>query len=241
MTGRASPIKAVLFDKDGTLLDFQRSWGPWAALVIRRMCGADDLLETRVAETLGFDLRTAQFLPGSPAIAGTPDDVIPLLSPLFPDASEAELLAWLAVHPGDFAPAMLDGVAETCRLLRAQGIMLGLVTNDFEAAAKEHLATMGLAEYFATVIGYDSGFGGKPAPGPCLGAAAALGVAPEACVMVGDSLHDMHAGRAAGMICVAVSSGLVADAVLAPSSDAVLPGVAELPEWLRQKGALLVT
>jgi len=51
--------------------------------------------------------------------------------------------------------------------------------------------------------------------------------------MVGDSLHDLHAGRAAGMQCVAVLTGVAEAAELGPAADIVLPDIGHLAAWLR--------
>jgi phosphoglycolate phosphatase len=50
--------------------------------------------------------------------------------------------------------------------------------------------------------------------------------------MVGDSTHDLHAGRAAGMVCVAVLTGVADRDELAPHADVVLDTIADLPRWL---------
>jgi hypothetical protein len=55
--------------------------------------------------------------------------------------------------------------------------------------------------------------------------------------MVGDSLHDLHAGRAAGMRCSGVLTGLRREADLAPHADVVLPHIGHLPDWLAAQGA----
>ena len=60
----------------------------------------------------------------------------------------------------------------------------------------------------------------------------ATGLSPDVCVMVGDSTHDLHAGRAAGMSTVAVLTGVAQAAELAPHADVVLPSIADLPRWL---------
>lgn len=52
--------------------------------------------------------------------------------------------------------------------------------------------------------------------------------------MVGDSTHDLIAGRAAGMVTVAVLTGMADAATLSPHADVVLPHIGHLPEWLDQ-------
>ena len=61
---------------------------------------------------------------------------------------------------------------------------------------------------------------------------ALTGIPPAACAMVGDSIHDLDSGRAAGMTTIAVLTGLATRADLAPHADVVLTDIAELPAWL---------
>nr|WP_321508491.1 HAD family hydrolase [uncultured Celeribacter sp.] len=231
------PPEAILFDKDGTLMDFQASWAPWAHAAILRLCAADPDKTGPVAAALGFDMAAVQFLHDSPVVAGAPDDILRLLRPFFPQESDAALLAALETEEASFAPAPVSALHQTCGQLRAAGLKLAVVTNDFEASGRLHLQHMQIAGAFEAVVGYDSGYGAKPAPGPCLGAAALLGVRPEACVMVGDSLHDLDAGRAAGMRTVGVLTGVARAEDLRPHADVVLDTIATLPDWLAQTGA----
>lgn len=68
----------------------------------------------------------------------------------------------------------------------------------------------------------------------CLAFAAKFGLDPARVVMVGDSLHDLEAGRAAGMRTVAVLTGIAGEAELAPYADVVLADIGSLPAWLDQ-------
>ena len=116
--------------------------------------------------------------------------------------------------------------------LRTRGLRLGVATNDSEEAALAQLRSANALDLFDMVNGSDSGFGAKPDPGMCLAFSDATGIAPEALVMVGDSTHDIRAGRAAGFTCVAVLTGVATEADLAPHADAVLPDIAALEDWL---------
>ncbi|WP_444430492.1 HAD family hydrolase [Rhodobacter capsulatus] len=116
--------------------------------------------------------------------------------------------------------------------LRGAGLRLGVATNDSESSARAQLQREGISGFFDFIAGYDSGFGGKPAPGQLLAFAAQLGVAPAQVAMVGDSLHDMAAARAAGMRAVAVLTGPAPAEVLAPAADVVLPTIDGLAGWL---------
>lgn len=116
--------------------------------------------------------------------------------------------------------------------LRARGLRLGLATNDGEVPARAHLKAAGVLDRFDFIAGSDSGHGGKPGPGQLLAFARQMGIAPDRAVMVGDSTHDLAAGRAAGMITIGVLTGLATAEVLAPYADAVLPDIGGLPAWL---------
>ncbi len=220
--------EAILFDKDGTLFDFRGTWEAWARRVLGQLAGEDHGLLSGAADAIGFDLDTG-FHSTSVVIAGTTADVEAALQPVFPDVEGiAALLDRAAIEA---APAPVPMLHETLALLGAT-YELGVVTNDAEAPARAHLAHAGITDHFGFIAGYDSGFGGKPAPGQLLGFCNISGIAPEHCVMVGDSLHDLHAGRAAGMAAVGVLTGVATEADLAPFADVVLPGLAQLPHWL---------
>ncbi|MEM7090648.1 MAG: HAD-IA family hydrolase, partial [Pseudomonadota bacterium] len=92
----------------------------------------------------------------------------------------------------------------------------------------------GIREHFDFIAGYDSGHGFKPGPGQLLAFAAHVGVDPSRVAMVGDSLHDLQAGRAAGMVTIGVLTGLAGADVLAPMADVVLPDIGHIPGWLSE-------
>jgi phosphoglycolate phosphatase len=221
----------ILFDKDGTLFDFNATWIAWVEALIGRWAGSDADLGSRLAVAVGFDRAARAFLPGSVVIAGTPDDVATALAPVLARPA-------LALVPLLNAEAACAPMAEAVPLvplltgLRAKGLMLGVATNDGEAPARAHLEAAGVTGLFDYIAGSDSGHGGKPAPGICLGFAAATGLDPARVVMVGDSTHDLRAGRAAGMQTVGVLTGLASAEVLAPFADAVLADIGALPSWL---------
>jgi phosphoglycolate phosphatase len=120
--------------------------------------------------------------------------------------------------------------------LRGRGLRLGVATNDSEAPARQHLANHGITDCFDFISGYDSGHGAKPGPGMCLAFASQLGLDPARVAMVGDSRHDLEAGRAAGMRVVAVLTGVARREDLEPHADVVLPDIGAIPDWLSTLG-----
>lgn len=219
--------EAILFDKDGTLFDFQATWSTWAKRVLERLCGDDAALMAQAAQAIAF-VPGSGFRPESVVIAGTTRDVVETLSSVFPGQDLTPVLDEISdATPQVPVPGLTDALA-----LLGQGRTLGVVTNDSEAPARTHLAVAGILDHFAFVAGYDSGYGAKPDPGPLLAFCREVGVEPARALMVGDSLHDLHAGRAAGMGTVAVLTGVARAETLGPHSDAVLSDISRLPGWL---------
>ncbi len=111
----------------------------------------------------------------------------------------------------DLVARPLPGVVETVGRLRDHGVRLGLVTNT-AAMHAEHvralLAPVGLDEPFEVVVTSAELGVAKPDPAPLLDAAHRLGVAPGACVYVGDLATDAEAALAAGTAFVATDDGI---------------------------------
>lgn len=224
-------IDAILFDKDGTLFDFAATWVAWTDSLIARLSRGDAEMAAAIAAAIGFDPVARLFVPGSPVIAGTPEEVAHVLAPVLRqplsrvvDLLNSEGMAAPIAEAVPLAP-LLDG-------LLGRGLVLGVATNDAEAPARAHLAKAGIEDRFAFIAGSDSGHGAKPAPGQCLAFAQATGLDPARVVMVGDSQHDLVAGRAAGMWTIAVTTGPTPASDLRALADAVLPDIGHLPEWL---------
>lgn len=224
-------IDAIIFDKDGTLFDFRLSWGAWAASLLAELA-AEGHDPARLGGAMGFDPVTRQFAPDSPVIAGTPDDIAAALLPVLPQGDGPALVARINRLAAAAPMVPATDLAAVLGTLRDRGLKIGLATNDAEAPAHAHLHLAGIHHLFDFVAGFDSGHGAKPGPGPLLAFAARFGLTPSRVVMVGDSLHDLHAGRAAGMRTIAVLTGIAGAATLAPHADAVLPDISHIAGWI---------
>ncbi len=222
-------IEAIIFDKDGTLFDFRATWGGWAERMLDRIAGADGGLRAVIEDAMGYASGRG-FEPSSVVIAGTSGEVAAVLAAATGlGAAELEVLANRVAT--ETPQVIVPGLhAALDRLAGAH--VLGLVTNDGEAPARVHLDGAGVTRHFAFVAGYDSGHGSKPGPGPLLAFADATGIAPGRTLMVGDSRHDLAAGRAAGMGTVAVLTGVAKAPELADLADVVLPDISHLADWI---------
>ena len=106
----------------------------------------------------------------------------------------------------------------------------GVMTNDSEQSAHDQLGSVDVAypNDLDFVVGYDSGFGAKPNPDPLLAFAKKVSVEPDRCAMVGDSVHDLLAGRRAQMQTIGVLTGLATEADLSPYADLVLRDISHI-------------
>jgi len=229
-------LAGIIFDKDGTLFDFHATWGAWARGLLEELAGGDSAAARRLGTAIGFSFGEGgipgRFAPDSPVIAGTPETITEVLLPHLPRWRAAALVALMNARAAAAPQTPAVPLRPLLQGLRGRGLVLGLVTNDAEMPARAHLVAAGVAELFDFVAGYDSGHGAKPAPGQLLAFATALQIAPDRVAMVGDSTHDLRAGRAAGMLTLGVLTGLALHAELAPHADAVLPDIGALPAWL---------
>lgn len=229
-------MDGIVFDKDGTLFDFRLSWSAWAAAMLDALA-EDEAHARRMGRAVGYDLETGLFEADSPIVAATNADIAERLVPHLPGRGPDDILdeldAMAAVAP--MIPATdLEAVFGA---LRGLGLRLGLATNDGHRAARAHLAAHGVDRFFDFIAGADSGHGAKPGPGMLLAFARSQGLDPARVAMVGDSAHDLVAGKAAGMVPVAVLTGIAGEGELSGLAEVVLPDISHLPGWVAARRA----
>lgn len=225
--------RGLIFDKDGTLFDFEATWTAATLRLVDDLSEGDGVLRRAVAGAIRFDLEAERLLPGSVLVAGTARETAGALLAVLPGFWDLPRLL-----------ARMQRVAESARqvetvplvpyfeALAAAGYRIGVVTNDSERPARHHLEQAGVTRFVEFVAGSDSGHGAKPGPGQLLAFCAATGLGPQDVVMIGDSRYDLIAGRAAGMRTIGVLTGLAPEEELAPLSDRVLPDIGGVPAWL---------
>ncbi len=203
-------IRAVIFDKDGTLVDFQQTWGNTTSAVLDALCDNDQALRRELAAAGGFDTESARIAPGSILVGGTTAEIAEIWATVLDRAPDREFLCHLEGLFRDNSLKFLkayQGVHNTLRSLRRSGHLLAVATNDSIDTTRLHLDTLELADKFDLVFGCDSGWGAKPGPGMIEACASAWDLPACAMAMVGDSRHDLLAARAAGAMAVAVTTG----------------------------------
>ncbi len=225
-------IDALVFDKDGTLFDFAATWGVFGRVAMERLSEGDAQRASELGRAIGFDLAQESYDADSIVIAGTVDEVAGALKPHLPEFSHERLVDTLNRASAEARQIPAVPLAPFLEGLRQAGLKLGVATNDAEMPALQHLESVGVRDHFDFVAGYDSGHGFKPGPGQLLAFARHIDVDPSRIAMVGDSRHDLEAGRAAGMVTIGVLTGMAPTEALEPLADVVLPDIGHIPGWL---------
>ncbi|HEV8488175.1 MAG TPA: HAD family hydrolase [Candidatus Limnocylindrales bacterium] len=237
--GRLDPLEGidlVIFDKDGTLIDFDAMWGPWVVELVGRL---ESLTGRRLAagflEDLGYDSTAGRTIAGGPLAATPMARLYELTAELLIDAGVEEGPARAALARAWEPPdpvALARPVTELRPLfvaLRAAGRRLAVATTDDRRPTERALAALGVADLVDALACADDGLPVKPSPEMVWTVCQALGVEPARAAIVGDSPADLAMGRAAGVgLVVGVLSGVGSRADLEPYADLVLASVAEL-------------
>jgi phosphoglycolate phosphatase len=233
-------IKGILFDKDGTLVDFDRTWFAAADLMALKAAGGSRSDADRLLIEAGYDFGARRFRADSVFAAGTNADVVALW---YPDQSETERRSTLdgfnrfMSESGVASPYPLAGVKDALAALHGKGYRLGVATNDSTAGAERTLAALGIAQLFDAAYGYDAVANPKPAPDTVRAFCDLTGLRPAEIAMVGDNRHDLEMARAGDAgLAVAVLSGTGTHESLAPLADVVIGSVADLPDLLARHG-----
>lgn len=215
-------ISAILIDLDGTLLHTAPELAESANRMLRDMSRpavSQDLLMSYIGNGIGWLVKRA--LTGD--MHAEPDVTLyEKAMPIFEQHYSEVLLQ----------SKLFDGVIEGLNAMQAAGFRLGCITNKVARYTEPLLKGIGLTDYFEIVLSGDSLPEKKPHPLPLLHAAKFFGVPVEQVLLIGDSLNDTIAARAAGcpVVCVPYGynhgepvDGLDLDAVIAD-----LPAVMKL-------------
>ena len=230
----SATLKLIVFDKDGTLIDFNAMWGDWITDLARHLEAAAYIsIAPQLFQALGFDPATGAVAPGGPLAVSTMTEIRALAEEVLRAAGLSPASAAAATQSGWYIPdpvALARPLADLPALfgaLRARGLRIAVATTDDRAPTLATLAALGVAPLVDALACGDDGRPIKPAPDTILALCQELGVAPAQAAMVGDTVADLRMGRAASVgLNIGVLSGVGAAELLAPLADVLLPSVA---------------
>ncbi len=210
--------KCLIFDLDGTLVDSFADIAT-ALNLTRAHFGLPNLSRAEVTRHVGS---------GSAYLV---DALVPLTDLQAARGGGAEAYEFYLARYQEYAldqTRLYAGVDAV--LQKYAGRLLAIVTNKTEALAEHVLQGMGIRAPFQRVVGGDSLECKKPDPRPIQHVLEAFSVRPESAVMIGDGLHDIEAGRAAGLPTVGLTTGVATRAELeGAGADHVLDSLEQLP------------
>lgn len=225
-------VRGILFDKDGTLIDFRRTWLAayrGAAAELAAVAGLPPAFARALLARSGYDAATDGFAETSPLLWATNRAIAETWAAAPELAHVPGAVAIAEAHFGDelrYPPVPVGDLSALFGRLRDRGLGLGVATMDTTAKARSLLAGLGVEGQLDFVTGFDGGFGEKPGPGMVHGFCAALELAPEEVVVVGDTAADLLMARAAGAaMAVAVLTGATPRAALDRHADRVIDSV----------------
>lgn len=229
-------IRAILFDKDGTLFDFFRTWMPLYEKLADLLVGGDRGRIERMMRASGYDPMTGRLDPGSPLAAGSNRSIAESWIGELPGTDLEELTRRMDARFAEsltLNPVPVTDLAALFGRLKRRGLKLGVATMDSHAAAAAAIETYKLVGLVDFVAGYDSGHGEKPGPGMVHAFCRAIELPERSVAVVGDTPHDMEMARSAGAgLAVGVLTGASSREVLADYADHVLASIAELEHLL---------
>jgi phosphoglycolate phosphatase len=245
-----------IFDKDGTLIDFNAMWATWLIDLASRLelrmkneewrkglaqndsffiLHSSFSLPERLFQALEFDYNTGRVIPGGRFAVEPMARLREITVETLRAAGLTAAAAWRVVDETWYLPdpvALARPLADLPALfgaLRAHGFRIAVATSDDHAPTEATLASLGVAALVDAICGADDGVPNKPAPDMVLRLCDELDIPPARVVVVGDAVADLRMGRAAGAgLVVGVLSGLSSAALLAPYADAVIDSVADL-------------
>ena len=238
--------QAILFDKDGTLIDVHHYWSSMVRLRAEiatsrwdeTLSGQPDFIP-RFMEALGVDLRTGRMKPEGPVGVKARPQVVAIATAVLTghgiatsavevekvfqeaDVQSAENMAPLLI----ILPGVEKFLVEACK----RNIKLEIVSTDITARVCKSMDTLGLTSYFNGLFGGDSVARTKPAPDLANKVIALGGYDPRRVAVIGDHPVDIKMGLAADINCnIGVLTGLSSAADFGTQASVIVKDFTEL-------------
>lgn len=230
----------LIFDKDGTLIDFDAMWGDWMTQLATRLEAVSGLsLRQRLYTAFGYDATHNRALADRPLAVASMASLYQLTIEVTTNcgatsqqAEQAVATAWFIPDPVHLAKPFTN-LASLFNNLKVAGVKIAIATSDDRPPTVATLKGLGAWSSVDMLICADeceaAGLKVKPAPDMILAICQQLNVQPDRTVMVGDSVADLQMGAAAGVgLKVGVLSGVSTAETLAPFADVLIESIQDL-------------
>lgn len=225
-------LKGLLFDKDGTLIDFNQSWlQPMqeATALIAKHAKRPELAQRLMLDG-GYQPKTNSWAHDSYFAFSTNEDIFAHWIALTNDKlinsikSEIESIMYNSVKV--FKPTISN--LNDLFVDLSQQYRIGVASMDDAANVNKALNGLDIRQQVEFYCGADSGYGVKPQAGMVLEFCDQTGLKPHEIAVIGDGLHDLKMAKAAGSVAIAVLSGASSKESLSPHADYIFDDISSL-------------
>ena len=230
-------IKGILFDKDGTLIDVDRTWLPIYSGILQDLFATDEAGAEFLLEKAGYDPATKRMRAGSVIAGGTTAQLVDIWWVGLSIKDRADMCRrldhdYVALVEQHLTPLM--PLPPIMAALKADGYRLGLATNDSFVSATRHVGLIGLTLHLEAIITSDRVSQAKPSGDMIRAFAAQTGLQPFEIAIVGDNTHDLEEAHNGGAgLGIGVLTGNATREDISHLADYVIDSVADLPRLLR--------
>lgn len=227
---------AIIFDKDGTLIDFDAMWSGWAIYLAEQLTQVSGLkVREALCLAMGYDDVDKKVLAhGKLATTSMPQlyrltvEVMQSLGLNETSAEQVVEKAWCIPDPVLLAKPLID-IRALFENLRAEGKKIAIATADDRKPTQAMIDAFDIEEYISSMVCGDDGVAVKPAPDMVLEICKQIHVDPSKTMVIGDTIADLKMARSAGAgLVVGVLSGVSSAKDLAPFADVLIESVDEL-------------
>lgn len=234
--------EAIIFDKDGTLINFDAMWGGWVVFLAGQLHAVSGLaVRDALCLAMGYDDANKKVLAHG-KLAATPMHLlyrltVEVMQSLGLNAEEAERVvekSWCIPDPVISAKQFTDTRA-LFRQLHSKGIKIGIATTDDRAPTQAMIEAFDIEEYISSMVCADDGIKAKPAPDMVLTICERMKIDPAKVMVVGDTTADLKMARSAGAgLVVGVLSGVSSARDLVEYADVLIESVDEMNAYANE-------
>jgi phosphoglycolate phosphatase len=234
--------QAIIFDKDGTLIDFDVMWGGWTVYLAGQLHQATGLnVHKALCLAFGYDEETNKVLAHG-KLAASPmgqlrtltTEVMQSLGLSLQSAENVVQECWCIPDPVLLAKPLTDLNTLFTRL-QNENIKIAIATADDRAATQAMIEAFDIEEYISTMVCADDGIPSKPNPHMVLTICERIKIEPSKTMVIGDTISDLKMARAAGAgLCVGVLSGVSKAVDLIQYADVLVESIDELHIYIQE-------